>query len=90
MKAFLPEPFLFIFLSATRPSKPKDLEITFTWRRGHIFDLEVAAALYELVLEDELARVSKVTKKETKKWYARCVVDLLKLELNHFPGNLFL
>ncbi|KAH9008050.1 DNA topoisomerase, partial [Lactarius deliciosus] len=43
----------------------------FTWRRGHLFNFTVAYAIYEGVLEDNLARVTKVTKKNTKKWYER-------------------
>lgn len=90
MKAFLPETFWYIFLSVIRTNKPKDLEINFTWRRGHIFDFEHAAALYETVLEHQFARVTKVTKKETKKWYVRgFIIFDLGLDV-FFPGNLFL
>lgn len=40
----------------------------FTWKRGHIFDEDVTIAIYDFVLFDPLARVTKVTKKGTKKW----------------------
>jgi hypothetical protein len=40
----------------------------FSWRRHRLFELESVFALYELVLENPLATVSKVTKKNTKKW----------------------
>ena len=71
VKNFKPEPFWFIYLSLTRPS-PSDeepVETAFTWKRGHLFDLPAAWGLYEAALEHPTARVTKVTSKETKKWY---------------------
>ncbi|KAG6840476.1 hypothetical protein C0991_006459 [Blastosporella zonata] len=64
VKAFVSEPFWYIYLSLTRDSK----ETVFTWKRGHLFDRAAAISLYDFVLSDPLARVTKVAKKETKKW----------------------
>jgi DNA topoisomerase III len=64
VNAFVPEPFWYIFLSLTRKSD----ETVFTWRRGHLFEYQVAAIIYEHVLEDATTRVTKVVNKSTKKW----------------------
>lgn len=65
VREFVPEPFWYIYLSLQR-----DTEITeFSWERGRIFEYNRAAELYENVLDDSLARVTKVTKKATKKWF---------------------
>jgi DNA topoisomerase-3 len=64
--AFQPEPFWYIFLSHSRGQGQE--ETTFNWKRGHIFDMDVAIPLYEGVLENPMARVTAVTTKETKKW----------------------
>ncbi|EMD37681.1 hypothetical protein CERSUDRAFT_50044 [Gelatoporia subvermispora B] len=69
VKAFVPEPFWYIYLSLTKElSGGEPNEITFTWKRGHLFDLQVAAELYEMVLGAPAARVVRVTAKDTKKW----------------------
>ncbi|KAF9073663.1 DNA topoisomerase [Rhodocollybia butyracea] len=62
---FRPETFWYIYLSLIRGVNE---ETRFNWRRGHIFDEDIAIVLYEHVLEDSVARVEKVVKKETKKW----------------------
>lgn len=64
VNAFVPEPFWYIFLSLTRKSD----ETVFIWRRGHLFEYQVAAVIYEHVLEDATTRVTKVVNKSTKKW----------------------
>jgi DNA topoisomerase-3 len=69
VKAFKPEKFWYIYLALTHNASGNQEETPFTWRRGHLFDFTVAYAIYEGVLEDNLARVTKVTKKNTKKWY---------------------
>ncbi|KAI0339862.1 prokaryotic type I DNA topoisomerase [Trametopsis cervina] len=66
VKAFRPETFWYIYLSLQQDGEAG--ETPFTWRRGHIFDPEVAIALYQHVLDRPVARVSKVTQKDTKKW----------------------
>ncbi|EIN11293.1 prokaryotic type I DNA topoisomerase [Punctularia strigosozonata HHB-11173 SS5] len=64
VKAFVPETFWYIYFALRREGD----EIQFTWKRGHIFDYDFALTLYEGVLTDRLATVTKVTKKATKKW----------------------
>ncbi|KZT63870.1 prokaryotic type I DNA topoisomerase [Daedalea quercina L-15889] len=69
VKAFRPEMFWYIFMSVTRQSpEGEDEETVFTWRRGHLFDFDVAMAIYEHVLESPIARVVEVRSKDTKKW----------------------
>ncbi|KAI0373951.1 prokaryotic type I DNA topoisomerase [Pilatotrama ljubarskyi] len=70
VKNFKPEPFWYIYLSLSRPSSTSTEaeETVFTWRRGHLFDFCAALALYEATLTHPLARVTKVTTKDTKKW----------------------
>lgn len=66
---FKPEKFWYIHLALTRQSASQgNEETTFTWRRGHLFGYDEAATLYEMVVETETATVTKVQKKETKKW----------------------
>lgn len=62
----MPETFWYIFLSHTRLGEGE--ETSFNWRRGHLFDMDVAVALYQGVLENPRARVTKVIQKITKKW----------------------
>ena len=64
-KSFVSEPFWYIYLSLTRNSEE---ETVFTWRRGHLFDFAAAVAIYDRVLSNPLAHVTKVTNKSTKKW----------------------
>ncbi|KAI0730280.1 DNA topoisomerase, partial [Fomitopsis betulina] len=69
VKAFRPETFWYIYMSITRESNNGEEEETvFTWRRGHLFDFDVAMAIYEHVLESPVARVTEVKSKDTKKW----------------------
>lgn len=65
VKSFVSEPFWYIYLSLIRNSNE---ETVFTWRRGHLFDAGVAIAIYDRVLSNPLACVTKVTNKSTKKW----------------------
>ncbi|KAH8979214.1 prokaryotic type I DNA topoisomerase [Lactarius akahatsu] len=71
VQAFKPEKFWYIYLALTHNASGNQDETPFIWRRGHLFNFTVAYAIYEGVLEDNLARVTKVTKKNTKKWYER-------------------
>lgn len=77
VKDFRPERFWYIYLELTRQLDNGDDEVAeFKWKRGHVFDEQIAIALYTMVLENPRARVLTVTKKETKKW---CVaISLLK------------
>ncbi|KAI0786764.1 DNA topoisomerase [Abortiporus biennis] len=69
VKNFRPETFYFIYMMYAQPGPSEDQDETvFTWRRGKIFDIDVAASLYVNTLEHSRARVVKVTQKETKKW----------------------
>ncbi|KAH9985783.1 DNA topoisomerase [Russula compacta] len=68
VRAFRPEKFWFIYLALCHDVTGTREETPFTWRRGHLYDFPVAYAIYEGVLEDNMARVTKVTKKNTKKW----------------------
>jgi len=75
VKAFVPEIFWYIYLALIRPAggddqnqRENERQTVFTWKRGHLFDFDIAAMLYETVLERPTARVTKVTKKNTKKW----------------------
>ena len=70
VKAFRPETFWYIYLSITRESNEGEEEVTvFTWRRRHLFDFDVAMAIYEHVLESPVARVTEVRSKDSKKWF---------------------
>jgi DNA topoisomerase-3 len=66
---FVSEPFWKIDLSLTRHTSSKTQTTTdFTWRRGHIFNFRIAAVLYQEVMSNPKARVTKVTSKGAKKW----------------------
>ncbi|KIL66374.1 hypothetical protein M378DRAFT_185976 [Amanita muscaria Koide BX008] len=64
--AFVSEKFWYIYLGLK--SEDSEKETPFTWKRGHLFDEQVAIAFYEHVMEHATARVTKVTNKGTKKW----------------------
>ncbi|KAF7321880.1 DNA topoisomerase [Mycena kentingensis (nom. inval.)] len=70
VKNFVPEPFWYIFLSLSRPSASQGGNIVteFKWRRVHLFDHDVATAIYDQVRANSRTRVTKVQEKETKKW----------------------
>lgn len=72
-KAFVPETFWYITLSLTRENvdnagRREQCQTDFNWKRNRLFDFDVASTIYEMVLEDEFARVTKKTTKPTKKW----------------------
>lgn len=69
VQAFRPEKFWYIYLALCHDVTGSRDETPFTWRRGHLYDFPIAYAIYEGVLEDNMARVTKVTKKNTKKWW---------------------
>ena len=68
VQAFRPENFWFIYLALCHDATGNQEETPFTWKRGHLFDFSIAYAIYEGVLENNRARVTKVVKKNTKKW----------------------
>ncbi|KAI0049973.1 prokaryotic type I DNA topoisomerase [Auriscalpium vulgare] len=80
VQAFQPEQFWYIYLALTSNTSQEQEETPFNWRRGHLFEFDVALAIYEDVLRHPRARVIKVTKKETKKWkpYPLTTVELQK------------
>ena len=65
VKSFRPETFWCIYLALAHQN---ERETPFAWRRVRSFDFPVAVALYQHVLDNPLARVSKVIHKDTKKW----------------------
>ncbi|KAL0581930.1 DNA topoisomerase [Marasmius crinis-equi] len=65
VRDFRPEKFWFIYLAITSDSGQ---ETTFNWKRGHLFGEDEALVIYEHVMENPRARVTKVERKETKKW----------------------
>ena len=67
VKSFVPETFWYIYVALSREGE-EEQETPFTWKRGHLFEFEVAVALYEHVLAAPEARVTKVVTKNTKKW----------------------
>ncbi|KAJ7899089.1 prokaryotic type I DNA topoisomerase, partial [Mycena leptocephala] len=69
VKNFVSEAFWYIFLSLSRPSSSQgNVETEFKWRRVHLFDHGAAAVIYEHVISNPTARVTKVVEKNTKKW----------------------
>lgn len=72
VQAFVPEPFWYIAVSMTREGEEGEdsSEVSFTWRRGHLFDLPFAMLLYEQCVEHPTATVVKVETKPTSKWWA--------------------
>ena len=88
VKAFRPETFWYIYMSITRESNEGvEEETVFTWRRGHLFDFDVAMAIYEHVLESPVARVTEVKTKDTKKWFLPLPVAYSRW-LNAYSGSL--
>ncbi|KAJ3744546.1 DNA topoisomerase [Lentinula raphanica] len=69
IQRFRAETFWYIDLSLLHPnaSQSADQETRFNWRRGHLFDQDIALALYAYVQANPVAKVERVLKKETKK-----------------------
>lgn len=63
VKSFVPEDFWSINFSVDRDDKKVD----FNWKRGHLFELDVVAEIYEEILQSPTARVVKATQKDVKK-----------------------
>lgn len=64
VRNFIPEPFWYIRLVHEKD----DINVKFSWRRGHVFDRMAVIIIYERCLLAKLARVTKMSKKPTKKW----------------------
>jgi len=70
VQSLVSEPFWYIYLALSRPREDEEEKVNvFSWKRGNLFDYDVAYMLYEMVLERSEARVTKVTNKNVKKWY---------------------
>jgi DNA topoisomerase-3 len=65
VKSFVPEAFWYVYLSLRRGAQDTE----FSWKRGRLFEYNRAAEIYENILEDPVACVTKVTKKVVKKWF---------------------
>lgn len=68
VQSFVPEAFWYIYLSLAHDAREAGQQTEFTWERGRLFEFPVAVALYEWVMDEPTARVTKVTKKNVKKW----------------------
>ncbi|OJA20077.1 hypothetical protein AZE42_02477 [Rhizopogon vesiculosus] len=64
VKSFVPEDFWYIHLSLDRDEK----KVEFNWKRGHLFEHDVVAEIYEEILESPTATVVNVTQKDVKKY----------------------
>jgi DNA topoisomerase-3 len=64
VRNFVPEPFWYIKVHHKRD----DIEVKFSWRRGHLFDRMTVTLIFERCLISKTAKVTKMTKKPTKKW----------------------
>lgn len=70
-QSFVPEPFWYIAVSSERESEEDDgapTQVSFNWRRGHLFDVLVAMLLYEQYIDQPIATVLTVETKPTSKW----------------------
>lgn len=78
VQAFVSEPFWYIFLALTNPpvEGSPESQTVFNWKRGHLFDFEISIMIYEMVLESPMANVTKVIKKNTKKWLGIIILFL--------------
>nr|XP_019008510.1 DNA topoisomerase III [Kwoniella pini CBS 10737]OCF47291.1 DNA topoisomerase III [Kwoniella pini CBS 10737] len=70
VQSFVPETFWYIYVGIERTDEegqPRTVE--FKWRRNHLFDMDIAAILYEQCAINPDAMVLKVETKPTTKWY---------------------
>jgi DNA topoisomerase III len=64
VRNFVPEPFWYIRVEHTKD----DIDVKFNWRRGHLFDRMAVTIIFERCLMAKKAKVTKTTKKPTRKW----------------------
>ncbi|KAL6703839.1 DNA topoisomerase [Coniothyrium glycines] len=64
VRNFVPESFWHIKLGHTKDN----IDVKFSWRRGHLFDRMAVIIIFEQCLLSKVAKVTKMTKKPTKKW----------------------
>ncbi|WWC86943.1 uncharacterized protein L201_001823 [Kwoniella dendrophila CBS 6074] len=69
VQSFVPETFWYIFVGIERTDEDGEVRtVEFKWRRNHLFDMDVAAMLYEQCAVNPEATVLKVETKPTTKW----------------------
>lgn len=64
VQAFIAEDFWYIHVTLAR----EESSVSFTWRRGRLFDREVAETFFSLCEEDPEATVIRQQTKPTQKW----------------------
>jgi DNA topoisomerase-3 len=64
VRNFVPEPFWYIRVVHEKD----DINVKFSWARGHLFDRMAVTIIFEKCLIAKTAKVTKMTKKPTKKW----------------------
>lgn len=64
VRGFVPEPFWLIKVAHTKDQ----MNVKFTWRRGHLFDRMAVVLVFEQCLLAKTAKVIKMAQKPTKKW----------------------
>ncbi|KAH7135643.1 DNA topoisomerase 3-beta [Dendryphion nanum] len=64
VRNFVPETFWYIKIVHEKD----DIDVKFSWRRGHLFDRLAVIVIYEKCLRAKTAKVTKMQKKPTKKW----------------------
>lgn len=64
VRNFKPEPFWLIKVTHVR----NDIQVNFSWKRGHLFDRGLVTIIFEQCLDSKKARVTKVQRKPTSKW----------------------
>ncbi|KAF2634848.1 prokaryotic type I DNA topoisomerase [Massarina eburnea CBS 473.64] len=64
VRNFVPEQFWYIKVAHEKDG----INVKFTWKRGHLFDRMAVVIIFERCLLSKLAKVTKTTKKPTKKW----------------------
>lgn len=79
VQAFIPEPFWYIEVTIEREFEDEEqpVQVKFTWRRNHVFDLSIALVLYAETVERPRATVIKVETKPTTKRYDTLTLHLL-------------
>lgn len=63
-KNFVVEPFWSLSVSYRKNNK----NVSFSWSRGRLFDRTACLVLYEIVMENPLATVQKIVRKEQRRW----------------------
>lgn len=64
VKNFVPEQFWHIRVM----HRKDDIDVTFNWKRGHLFDRMAVTIIFERCIMARMAKVVKMQKKPTSKW----------------------